>query len=109
MKRNALKDIKTLTNIDEVALQKLVSITEDCLCHSVLESTLEKEPLTAVDIGIGTLYIKLEGDSIKYKFIPSESLEKGVQTTVTTKKSPIGVRATDILKKKIEAVYDGLL
>ena len=67
---NIINDISTLTTIPVKTWNKLVKKTNYCICDAVLENTLIDEDITAVDLGIGVLYIKradLEGNIIKYR------------------------------------------
>lgn len=104
-----LEDLNILTTIPLTALQDLKDKGIDCIAHSVLENVLSKNPLTELDIGIGILYIKLEDDSIKYRFIPSKKLEDTVASTILTKQSPVVSRVETALKEKVESTYKNFL
>ena len=104
-----LEDLNVLTTIPLTALQALKDKGIDCIAHSVLENVLSKNPLTELDIGIGILYIKLEDDSIKYRFIPSKKLEDTVASTILTKQSPVISRVETALKEKVESTYKNFL
>ena len=45
-----------------------------------------------INIGIGTLLISDDQDIVKYKFIPSESLEGSINETLRTGKSPLELK-----------------
>ena len=104
-----VNDLSTLTTISKNALNSLTEKAQGCICHCVYESLLEENPLTEVDIGIGTLYIKCEEDEIKYKFIPAKKLEENVAQTVRTKVSPITLQVETALKERIESTYKQLV
>lgn len=106
---NLINDLSILTTISRTSLEKLVNNSNWCISHNVLENLLEKNPLTSIDIGIGTLYIKLEDNLIKYKFTPSKALEDMVSSTVTSKQSPIVNELESNLKERIENTYKDLL
>ena len=103
------QDLSDVTGIPKLTLDNLSYKACTCLGHSVYESLLKKEPLTEIDIGIGTLYIKVEGNDIKYKFIPSTKLETTVSFTIQNKESPLIVDAEKSLKTRIEKTYKELL
>ncbi len=84
---NLLTDLHVLTSIPRASFDKLTEKSIWCICSDVEESILKKENITKVDIGIGDLYIKLEDDMIKYKFIPSQQLEEAVKNTVLNGKN----------------------
>lgn len=106
---NLIEDLSTLTTITRSALEKLVLNSQRCIGHSVLENFLNKEPLTSIDIGIGTLYVKLEGDMVKYKFTPSKELDETICHTIINKQSPIVSTLEHTLKERIENTYKELL
>lgn len=86
---NLTTDLSTLTSIPKASLDKLVEKSQWCICHSVEESILNRNNIVEINIGIGILYIKLEEENIKYKFIPSQSLEDCVRDTVLNKHNPL--------------------
>jgi hypothetical protein len=107
--KKLVEDISALTSIATNSLLNLVDLATCCISHDVLESIIEKNSTTEVDIGVGTLYIKLEGDEIKYKFIPSKKLEESVLKTVTYNLDHLVSKVESSLKKKIENTYKNLL
>lgn len=102
-------DISAITGIPKLTLETLFNRMSLCIGHAVWESTCKNDVLTDVDIGIGTLYIKLEDNNIKYKFIPSDKLNNTVQLSVKSKNSPLLTAAETSLQKKIENTYKELL
>lgn len=104
-----IDDISTLTTISKNALVNLNDKAQSCICHCVCESLIEGNSLTEIDIGIGTLYIKFEGEEIKYKFIPSKKLEESVALTAQYKSSPLVYEVDVALKERIESTYKNLL
>lgn len=102
-------DLSAITSISKLALDTLVDKSISCVCHTVQENLLSKEPLTSIDIGMGILYIKFEGNEIKYKFIPSKKLEESVSFTVLNKQSPLVFSLETALKDRIENTYKELL
>lgn len=106
---NLVKDISTLTTIPVATLQKFVSLSESIISHAVFELVNTDNNITSINIGIGVLNIKVEAQSIQYKFIPSNKLEQLVRDTVVTKKSPLVTQVEDKLKDKVLNVYKELL
>lgn len=104
-----LKDLYILTDVQENILQKFVPLAEYCIAHDVHESMCFRQELAEIDIGIGTLVVKVDEDSIRYKFIPSENLEKMMIEMVKTHKSPILSKLETNLQTKIEKAYKELL
>lgn len=109
MKSNLMDDLSSLTCINLDTISRLVDLSGDCICHSVADSIKSKENGTEINIGIGTIHILIEEDKIKYKFIPSEELERKVCTVAHTKKSPLVKRVEKSLVRSIERTYKDLL
>jgi len=103
------KDISILTTIKEDYLDNLIKKSEWCICSYVEETILKKENITKIDIGIGSLSILVEDNSIKYKFIPSEELENSIRTTIINDKNPLKLKLEKVLVDKITNVYKELL
>ena len=80
--QSLIEDLSVLTTIPTINLNQLAKKSNFCICNFVAESKLQNESLTSIDIGIGELQIFVENDNIKYKFIPSKALEKGVKSAV---------------------------
>lgn len=100
-----IEDLSTLTTIPVAALLKLNNKINYCICEDVVDSQLKGENLTQVDIGIGELQIYVEGEDLKYRFIPSKDLDTGVKTSILEKKSPLMERAEDLLVKRVIKTY----
>lgn len=105
---NLNQDLSQLTTVPKLQLDNMVKTSLDIICHNVQESLSAKETITTIDIGIGTLYIKVEGEEIKYKFIPSHRLENGIKYTVTTGESPLIDAVANVLKDRICNTYKDL-
>lgn len=93
------ENLSKLTTIPKAALDKLDEKREYIICDEVLNSVLNYEEVTTIDIGIGKLLICLDEDSLGYKFIPSSSLEEALIDVVTKKNNPL----IDALEKAISS------
>lgn len=102
-------DLSVLTNISKLSLENLADKACYCMSHTVLEALVSKEAQCEIDIEIGKLYIKLEEDQIKYKFIPSKKLEETIAFTVKNKQSPLINKIDSGLVERIENAYRCLL
>ena len=103
------QDLAALTGLSILSLDKLAEKSALAIAHDVHETISAKDPLTVVDIGIGQLYIKLENDIVKYKFIPSANLEQKIRYTLLAKESPLIICAEESLRQRIEQSYKELL
>lgn len=102
-------DLSTLTTISKLSLENLAEKAIYCMSHTILEAILSKETQCEIDIDIGKLYIKLEQDQIKYKFIPSKKLEETIAFTVKNKQSPLLTKLDLGLAERIEKAYRSVL
>ena len=75
MEFNLIKDLSELTSVDDKILSKFVLNSEYCIGNYVNDSILDNDKLVKVDIGIGYLYMSLDDNKIKYKFVPNSELE----------------------------------
>lgn len=104
-----IEDVSTLTSIPENLLKKLVKVSNYCVGHALHEALCEQQDYVTVDIGIGDLQLKLQDNTLRYKFIPSRELEDALVTTVKSGTSSIIVQLDNTLQEKIEDTYRGLL
>ena len=77
-------DLSVITTIDEKKLEKFVDLEECCIANCIKD---REDGIAVIDIGIGTLSVLVENDTINYKFIPSESLSKKILTSLNGKSS----------------------
>lgn len=103
-----LKDLSVLTGVSQTNLTFLVTHTNNAISHTVLESILQSNEITEIDIGIGILKILHTDNEIKYKFIPSDTLNSKVISTVKNKESPVAKRVGEKLGKRINNAYKDL-
>lgn len=108
-KVDILTDLSVLTGVSKLSLQNLCDKATLAISHGVFERIQSHEPQVEFDIGIGSLYIKLEGDSIKYKFIPSKELEETVAFTVKNNECILTNKIDKALGDRIENAYRNLL
>ena len=102
-------DLCTLTGVSKLSLQNLSDKGVSCISHGIIECIQNTDAQCEIDIGIGILYIKLEEEAIKYKFIPSKNLEETVAFAVKYKASPIALKADKALGDRIENAYRSLI
>lgn len=98
-------DISTLTTIPTTVLQQLVNKAIFCICNDVEENKLKNENLTEIDIGLGTLVISVEDNSIQYKLIPCKKLEAAIKNTIINGKNPLVDTIEKTLTQKILNAY----
>lgn len=106
---NLNEDLSALTTIPTSALNKLSDRSVLCICNCVEESILKGENLIEVNIGVGTLQILLEGGNLKYRFLPSKTLDNNIKNTVVDKKNPLTAAVEESLVRKILNTYKNYL
>ena len=103
------KKISTLSTIPEWAIDKFQKYINLVHSHDIVEQILEDKNVFEIDLWEGKLYIKLEDDTLKYKFIPSEDFNETVKTSVIKKKSRLVDSVTDKLKTAITNTYKDII
>ena len=75
---NLIEDVSKLTTIPIKSLNSLSDTFIYCIIDAVKESKLNGEDTVNLDLGIGNICIKLLDKELKYKFIPSDKMNKGM-------------------------------
>lgn len=106
--QNLLEDLSATSNIPLNLLQKLNQQSIWNICHGVEETILSGNNIATINIGIGTLYIGIIDDNIKYKFIPNTKLEDNLKTTILNNKCPLETKLEESFSNKIVKAYKDL-
>ena len=104
-----IDDLNVVTSVPRTTLIEMNDISEDIIAHVVFEMKKEGRTETSINIGIGMLYIKYEGNAVKYRFVPSKKLEDKVSHTLLNGISPLVDRAAISLREKLTKAYKELL
>lgn len=105
---NIINDLALLTTIPEKSITKLLKKEIYCICEAVEEDILEDKDLSILNLGIGILYIKYKDNELKYKFVPSNELQKGLINTIVNKKNILENVLNASLAKKFTEIYKDL-
>lgn len=103
--RNIVEDVSVLSTIPDKTLYKLLNKVLYCISDAVLDDINNDVPVSELDLGIGTLYIKHEDGEVAYKFIPSADFSKAVNSTVKNKQNLLSNTLDKALVKKFLEVY----
>lgn len=106
---NLIEDLSNLTTIPTSTLTKLSDKAVICICNDVEESLLKEDRVTEIDLGIGTLQILVEGNDIRYRFVPNKALEANMKNTVINKKNPLTATVEESLVKRVLNTYKNYL
>ncbi len=109
MERNVISNLSSLTLVDDPLLQKMVMLSEDCICDYLLEGIQKEEDVIEVDIGIGILYLNIVDEELNYKFVPSKRFENKLKKTAYLEASPLVAKLEKSLDKKFTNAYKELL
>lgn len=104
-----LEDVSTLTMIPKDALIKLSDKMIWCICNQLEEDKLKTNDISELNIGIGTLLVQNQEDVIRYKFIPSDTLESSVIKTINDGTNPLKERLEKRLIQKILNTYKTII
>ena len=107
-KTNLLSDLGILSGVAVTNLDKLSLISNDIISHAALEAKLNHEPVAEIDLGIGVLYILISEEELKYKFIPSSTLQFAVKQSLVNNRSRLTDKVDHTLSRRIMNTYKDL-
>lgn len=105
---NIVNDVSILTTISEKTIEKLLQKFVYAICEQIAEDILEEKDYSELDIGLGKLYVKIIGEEIKYKFVPSNYLQSAISNVVTNKLNLMENTLNETLVKRFMDVYKNL-
>lgn len=108
MKRNLITDLSALSLIRMSILDKLIELSELCICDYIIESKIKDTDFIEINIGIGKLSILRSDESIEYRFIPSNKLEKLIIANIDSNKSLLTEKSEVGLENKLLTTYKEL-
>lgn len=104
-----INDLTNLTSIPEKFFEKLESNIMFSILQTLEEALINKSSECEIECGIGTLFISLEEEGLKFKFIPSKKLEKEIIKTVEQGKNSMEAVLTTNMVSTLEKTYRELL
>ena len=108
--KSLLNDLSILTTIPLPSLERLSKLTESCICDEVDSGmNMDKQQVVELNLGIGELIIANIDNQLKYKFIPSKSLETNLKETITSGKNPLIKALETSLADKFEFTYKDII
>lgn len=109
MKLNLVKDLSLLTTIDELYLKRLAEKSIWCISDGIEKCMVTGEDTLDIDMGIGNLTVVIGKDNIKYKFTPTQQLDKAIIDTIITEQNQLELVIEKNLVSKITKVYKDML
>lgn len=104
-----IKDTAVLTTIPEKSLKKLIDKNIYCISEAVVEARLSDQKLLELDIGLGILYIQMDDESIRYKFVPGQKLEETVKNSFINKQNLLEDALDAALVNRLTSIYKDLI
>ena len=101
--------LSVLSSIPEKSLVHLHTYITNMHSHEIATQMLEGKTIFELAIFEGTLYITLEDDNVRYKFIPNDEFNKMVTETIINKKSLLVENISSRLKDTLVNTYKDLL
>lgn len=108
LKTDLLADVSSISCIQYLSLQRLVDYSLKCISQNILEAKNSDNDVLSIDIGIGTIYIKFSNETLTYKFVASNQLEKQLINAIKYDKSYMIDDIEESLLNKINIAYKEL-
>lgn len=102
---NIIEDISKLSTIPQQEVELVFELYKDCICYDIHEMIKNHENHIDIDIGIGVLILDINDEEIRYKFIPSSSLENDIKYTLENDHCPLFNKLEESLHSKIMRAY----
>lgn len=95
------ENLSKLTTIPSESISKLSKYINLIHSNNVLERLLSGSDIIEIDIFEGKLIMKLDEDTLRYKFIPSDEFNKLMIDTITNKQSKLVTELSDRVKNTL--------
>ena len=99
------KSLSNLTTIPEKTFSKLSEKIEWCISDGIEKAMLNNEDSVDIDFDIGKIIINFSNNEIRYRFVPSQRLEKTVTNTVLKERNDLVVNVENSLISKLTNTY----
>ena len=109
MTYDIVKDTSNITTISEKTLHKLLTKAIYCMTDATVDTLLAENDIVDLDIGIGILSIKLEKDTLLYKFTPSSELESAIKESVLNERNLLEDAFDSALVERVTNTYKDLI
>lgn len=103
------KNLSLLTTVPENTINKFFNNINLIHSNDVLNEILKDKDIFELDIIEGKIIIKLEGEKLKYKFIPSDAFNSLIIDTVLNKRCKLVAEISDRLKTSLTSWRKELL
>ena len=104
-----VNDLSAITETRRRVFEKLSQNANYCICDYLEKTVLNNEKVCNIDIGIGTLLIGIDDGAVRYKFIPSQELERCIVSTLENQQNVLVSVVDKQLVSQLNKLYDKLL
>ena len=100
-----LEKLSVLTTIPLTTFEKLEDVIESIHSDTIVTQIVEGKDFYKLDIIEGSIYVKLEDDNVKYKFVPNEKFNEIIKSSILSKHSKLVDTSLDRLKRSLVNTY----
>lgn len=109
MEEKFISKISTLSTIPEKSISQLQKYLNAIASHDIVTQMVDGNNVFEIDTFEGKIYITLDDDILKYKFIPSEAFDKIIRETIIDRQSVLIEALSEKLKDSLVNTYKDLL
>lgn len=99
----------TISEVTNIPYENMTDIVRRCLLHDILNGIKEGETQFNVDLGIGTLTLRLDTYFPEFKFNPTQEFHNEIIDLTSESEDPLTMAAEEKINKIIEDFYKELL
>ena len=103
-----INDVSLLTTLSTAFVEKVLSKYEDALLYEIYEQYQDGNEIIDIDIFIGRLLLKIENESVSYKFIPSTHFEKDIKVLLEKEQPSLIKKLEKAIDIRIKNTYKDL-
>ena len=93
--------LSDLTTIPLDSIEKIGDYLQTIHSHDIVTQMLADKDVLELDLFEGKLYLAIEDDNVRYKFVPSEEFGELVLNSILNKDSKLLSRVTEKLKNSL--------
>lgn len=108
MKINLKEDLSKLTNLNTRYLDKMENYLEYIIIDGIQDSLIDNDNTTELTSDIGSILISVEGDNVRYKFVPSENFDNLIKTKLKYGQNLLKDKLDKLLVERITTCYKDL-
>lgn len=108
MKFDMIRDLSAITGIKLATLQSVLEKQNKLIAHDLFQLSQE-DSVAEIDIGIGTLQIKVDGENCFYRFVPCAKLQGTISHTLQSKEDVLVSALEKAVADRFEKTYKEII